>query len=525
MSELSLPMPTAAALRPVRLCSDDQLVRRAARGDQRAFAEIFERHHQPVYRYCRSILGNVEDAADALQSTMAAMLRGLDGETRAIALKPWLFRIAHNEALSIVRRRRPQTALDDTQPCRRASLESGVLASEQLRQLVADVQALPERQRGALVMRELNHLGYDEIAAIFGVAEGTARQAVHEARTALHELDDGRAMACADIRELISARDGRLLRARRVRAHLRACDSCAQFRAAIGQRRDALAFAAPPLGAPVAASMLSNLLGGGHGGTTAAASGAGATACTSPVAKTAALTGLTAKATAGMTIAVKTAAIAAAAATLTGGAVVAEHKIKVSQRPTTSLTAAQSTPSARTRPAGPRAATATAAKATLLPAAAANGASAQRSNHSATSYRGTGEPTASSPPGSAPGAQRAARAPEPTRRLVTQPAADRPASKTPAAARTSNPSTSRPKGTTATSGGARRPHMPARAQPTGSKPTSPPAPVTAPTTTTPVVPTAPAPQTPAGVARQPSNPSAQQTPAAGPPDLIPHSRR
>ncbi|MEA2192210.1 MAG: hypothetical protein QOI73_2331, partial [Solirubrobacteraceae bacterium] len=237
MSQASIPLATPVARRPVKLCSDAQLARRAASGDERAFAEIFERHHQAVYRYCRSLLGNGEDAADALQSTMAAVLRGLDGETRSIALKPWLFRIAHNEALSILRRRRPQSELDDSQASTLQSVETEVLQSERLHQLVADVAALPDRQRGALVMRELNDLEYAEIAAVFGVAEGAARQAVHEARTMLAELEAGRAIPCADIRELISARDGRLMRGRKVRSHLRSCRSCEGFHAAIGQRR------------------------------------------------------------------------------------------------------------------------------------------------------------------------------------------------------------------------------------------------------------------------------------------------
>ncbi|MEA2192929.1 MAG: hypothetical protein QOI73_3056, partial [Solirubrobacteraceae bacterium] len=67
MTELSLPFATPASLRPARLCSDAQLAQRAARGDRRAFEAIFERHHQAVYRYCRSILVSPEDAADALQ--------------------------------------------------------------------------------------------------------------------------------------------------------------------------------------------------------------------------------------------------------------------------------------------------------------------------------------------------------------------------------------------------------------------------------------------------------------------------
>jgi len=357
MSELSLPLPTRSALRPARLCSDAQLARRAAAGDRRAFEAIFERHHQAVFRYCRSILGNGEDAADALQNTMAAVLRSLEGETREIALKAWIFRIAHNEALSIVRRRRPQVELDDAQACPRPSLESDVLASERLGQLVCDVQALPERQRGALVMRELNDLGYDEIAAVFGVSEGAARQTVHEARTALHDLEQGRAMPCAEVLELIGERDGRLLRGRKVRAHLRACSSCEGFRLAIGERRVALGLAAPPLAAPLAGAILHGLLGGGGGGAAIAAAGAGASgagamsaASAAPLTGTAVATGIAAKAAA--VTGTKAIAALVAAATLTGGAVVAEQRISDDRR---GAPAGQSNSPALAQPASTRA--------------------------------------------------------------------------------------------------------------------------------------------------------------------------
>ena len=61
------------------MAGDDRLADLAAAGDERAFAVIFERHHQALYRYCRSILGHNEDAADALQSTMLRAMRGLCG--------------------------------------------------------------------------------------------------------------------------------------------------------------------------------------------------------------------------------------------------------------------------------------------------------------------------------------------------------------------------------------------------------------------------------------------------------------
>ena len=334
MSDASLSLPARVAQRPAKLCSDAQLAQRAARRDERAFAEVFERHHQALYRYCRSILGSSEDAADALQSTMAAVLHGLGGETRQIALKPWLFRIAHNEALSILRRRRPQSELDEATACPRASVEAEVLQSEQLRQMVDDVRALPDRQRSALVLRELNDLDYSEIAAVFGIAEGAARQAVHEARTMLGELSAGRAIPCADIRELISARDGRVMRGRKVRSHLRACPTCEGFHAAIGQRRAGLAAVAPPLGGPLAASILNGLLAGGSAGgaagtSLAAGAGAGATVAGSgaAVAESVGMAALTAKMTGGAGVVAKSLVAFGATATVAGGTIVIEQRL------------------------------------------------------------------------------------------------------------------------------------------------------------------------------------------------------
>src|SRR5918996_1876988 len=97
----------AARLRaPMLLVTDRQIVRLAARGESRAFAALYERYHQELYRYCHSILGNGDDALDALHNTMARVLRALPGEKREIALRPWLYRVAHNEAISLLRERR-----------------------------------------------------------------------------------------------------------------------------------------------------------------------------------------------------------------------------------------------------------------------------------------------------------------------------------------------------------------------------------------------------------------------------------
>ena len=254
--------------------SDARLVRLAARGDQRAFEAIFERYHQELYRYCRAILKDPDEAQDALQSTMASALRSLPGDERQIALRPWLYRVAHNEAVSILRQRAgapdPDQLPDPIVPG--ADLEAE--ARERLRTLVADLDQLPERQRGALVMRELSGLSYAEIGSAIAVTEAAARQAVYEARVGLRELSKGREMECDAARHALSERDGRLLRNRRLRAHLRACEACQGFQAAISQRRSDLQVLCPPLPAVVASGLLTSVLGGTGTGGVGAVSGA-----------------------------------------------------------------------------------------------------------------------------------------------------------------------------------------------------------------------------------------------------------
>jgi RNA polymerase sigma factor (sigma-70 family) len=256
--------PRAGAL---RLASDARLVRFAVRGERRAFAAIFQRYHQELYRYCRAILGDEEEAADALQNAMVKVMRALPGESRAIALRPWLYRIAHNEAIALVRQRPPSAELSDEIAAPSASLlEHRVETRERLRQLVNDLQSLPERQHSALVMRELNEMDYAGIGAVFGTSAGVARQTVYEARVALQEMSEGREMSCEAIREALSADDGRVLRGRKLRAHLRGCQGCRDFRDGIRQRRADLVALAPPLPALAAAGLLQSILGSSHAG-------------------------------------------------------------------------------------------------------------------------------------------------------------------------------------------------------------------------------------------------------------------
>ncbi|MQA76466.1 MAG: sigma-70 family RNA polymerase sigma factor, partial [Solirubrobacterales bacterium] len=249
-----------------------RLARRATRGDSAAFATIFVRHQEELYRYCKAILGNSDDAQDALQATMASALRSLPGERREVALRPWLYRVAHNHAISIVRSRRPRLDEERLASIPDPEVEARPEARERLRELLVDLEALPERQRGALIMRELNGLDFDEIGAALGVSAAGARQAVYEARVGLQEFEAGRRMACDGVERAISAGDRRALRGRRIRAHLRDCARCRDFQAAIDRRRADLAALTPPLPAAAAAGLLDALVSGSGSGAAGAVS-------------------------------------------------------------------------------------------------------------------------------------------------------------------------------------------------------------------------------------------------------------
>ncbi len=203
---------------PFGVLGDERLAQRAGAGDERAFAVVYERYHQILYRYCRSILNNEADAQDALQSSFAAAFASLRTGQRDAPIRPWLFRIVYNESISILRRRRPALELSQAPDSATSSVEDQVAERAALSALMRDLHELTDRQRSALVLRELSGLSHQEIAIALGTSVGAAKQTIFEARQSLLEFAEGRAMACDEIRRTISDADGRSLRSRRLRS-------------------------------------------------------------------------------------------------------------------------------------------------------------------------------------------------------------------------------------------------------------------------------------------------------------------
>jgi RNA polymerase sigma factor (sigma-70 family) len=177
----------------LRLQSDERLAELAAAGHDAAFDAIVVRYRAPLLRYCGAIVGSSR-AEDAVQQTLLNAHGALgaasdDGEVRH--LRSWLYRIAHNVSLNLLRGVRDDVSLDadgaDALPLLRSAPSSSESFedSEQFRATVAALQALPERQRAALVLRELEGRSHEEIASALGVSAGSARQHLMRGRAAM----------------------------------------------------------------------------------------------------------------------------------------------------------------------------------------------------------------------------------------------------------------------------------------------------------------------------------------------------
>lgn len=169
----------------LRAQPDRRLVDLVRDGYDAAFEEIVRRYRRPLDRFAAAFVGHRSE--DVTQDSFSKALLALRGSEAEVDLRPWLYRIVRNTALNDLRAAAPAAAeLSETLPGAR-SAAAEVESREELRELMERLQALPETQRAALVMRELEGLSHEEIAAALGVSGGAARQAIFRARAALRE--------------------------------------------------------------------------------------------------------------------------------------------------------------------------------------------------------------------------------------------------------------------------------------------------------------------------------------------------
>ncbi|HET7486086.1 MAG TPA: sigma-70 family RNA polymerase sigma factor, partial [Solirubrobacterales bacterium] len=169
----------------LRTQPDRRLVALVRDGYETAFDEIVRRYGGPLRRYAAAIVGGRSE--DVTQDAFSKALLALRRDDAEIELRPWLYRIVRNTALNDLRARPPAAeALAETLAGGRDPAEE-LERREELAELIRRLRTLPESQRAAIVMRELEGLGHEEIATVLGLSGGGARQAIHRARTTLRD--------------------------------------------------------------------------------------------------------------------------------------------------------------------------------------------------------------------------------------------------------------------------------------------------------------------------------------------------
>lgn len=185
MISRSLLAPARLAGQSVlRTQSDERLADLAREGSKPAFEAIVARYRGALLGYCGGML-SAERAEDAVQQTLVKAYAALQRGEAVRTLRPWLYRIAHNTAINGLRDRGLHHAELDEAVDGVERPDQAAERRQELGQVVAAVKALPERQRDAILLRELEGRGYEEIAAQLGGTHGAVRQLLNRARCTL----------------------------------------------------------------------------------------------------------------------------------------------------------------------------------------------------------------------------------------------------------------------------------------------------------------------------------------------------
>jgi RNA polymerase sigma factor (sigma-70 family) len=263
----------------LKLQGDEKLIAMARGGNPGAFEAIVDRYQGRLLGFCRQMLKSTEDAEDVLQEVFVNAYRAMLADEREINLRPWLYRIARNRCLNHLRKPTAdaQESMDMVPAVEASSTAEKVHNREEFRQLLTDVSKLPETQRSALLLREIDALSYEEIAEAMDTSVPSVKSLLVRARISLAEASQARQLTCGEVRlELAEASEGLRKVSGPVRRHVRVCEECADFRSQVRSNDKVLA-ALFPVGPLLAfKGFIASKLGlaGSGGGATAAGAGA-----------------------------------------------------------------------------------------------------------------------------------------------------------------------------------------------------------------------------------------------------------
>jgi RNA polymerase sigma factor (sigma-70 family) len=232
----------------LRLHSDERLITLTRRGQHAAFEVLCARYQSRLLSFCRHMLASREDAEDVLQEVFAAAFNAVLADERDINVRPWLYRIARNRSLNHLRRASAigVDSMDVHFADNGLSTGDQVMRRESFRELIGDVHQLPETQRTALLLREIDALSYDQIAHAMDTTVPSVKSLLVRARISLAEAAEARKLNCQEVRlELGHVAEGLAKLSTPVRRHVRDCERCSFFRKQLKDNNRALALILP----------------------------------------------------------------------------------------------------------------------------------------------------------------------------------------------------------------------------------------------------------------------------------------
>ena len=181
--------------------TDENLMMRFGRGEAAAFEVLYARHESRVFRYLLRQLRDQASADEAMQDVWFAVARNAQRYQPQAKFTTWLFTLAHNRMIDLIRQRRPQQSLDDVDdpddgtPLQerlpgdgREEPERQVQSSQEAQALLAAVEQLPADQRSAFLMQAEGDLSLQDIAAATGANFETVKSRLRYARAKLKQL-------------------------------------------------------------------------------------------------------------------------------------------------------------------------------------------------------------------------------------------------------------------------------------------------------------------------------------------------